>query len=145
MFSGGFDLEAAEMVAAGDGLERERILDTLTLLVDKSLVLAEADNDGTRTRYRLLETMRQYAFKKLGEAGEADAVHTRHRDFYLFVASQIGTPARHGLERGLARAVPEIDNFRAAFAWSRANSDPEAALTLASSLQPLWLASRPPP
>jgi predicted ATPase/DNA-binding CsgD family transcriptional regulator len=145
VFSGGFDLDAAEVVAPGSkgggDLEREQIRDSLTLLVDRSLVLADADNDATRTRYRLLETMRQYAFEKLREAGEADAVRTRHRDFYALVASQVGTPARHGLERSLARAVIEIDNFRAAFAWSRERSDTEVALTLASSLQPLWFAS----
>ena len=141
VFSGGFDLEAAEMVAAGDGLARERILDTLTLLVDKSLVLAEADNDGTHTRYRLLETMRQYAFERLKEAGEAGPLHTRHRDFYAGMAAAVGDTGRTGLEQSLARAAVEIDNFRAAFAWSRERSDTEAALALASALQPLWLAS----
>jgi predicted ATPase/DNA-binding CsgD family transcriptional regulator len=145
VFSGGFDLEAAEVVAAGAqggaDLERERILDTLTLLVDKSLVIAEADNDQTRTRYRLLETMRQYAIEKLDGSGEAGAVHTRHRDFYAGVAAAMSDPGGTGLQDSLARAAVEIDNFRAAFAWSRECSDTEAALTLASSLQSLWLAS----
>jgi predicted ATPase/DNA-binding CsgD family transcriptional regulator len=144
VFSGGFDLAAAEVAAAGDGLERELILDTLTLLVDKSLVLAEADDSGARTRYRLLETIRQYAFERLAEAGEAEAVRTRHRDFYAGVAAAVGALGRTGLEQSLARAAVEIDNFRAAFAWSREHSDTEAALMLASALQPLWLASGRP-
>ena len=140
MFSGGFDLEAAEAVAAADDLDRGEILDLLTLLVDKSLVVAEAEDNGTRTRYRLLETMRQYAFEKLGGSGEADALRTRHRDFYVLVASAVDAAARTALDQSLERAVVEIDNFRAAFAWSRERSDTEVALMLASSLQPLWLA-----
>jgi predicted ATPase/DNA-binding CsgD family transcriptional regulator len=142
VFSGGFDLEAAEAVAAGPSgggdVERDEILDLLTLLVDKSLVLAEIED--TRTRYRLLETMRQYAFEQLGASGEAEAVRTRHRDYYVLVAAAVDAAARTALDQSLARAVLEIDNFRAAFAWSRERSDAEVALKLASSLQPLWLA-----
>jgi predicted ATPase/DNA-binding CsgD family transcriptional regulator len=140
VFRGGFDLEAAEAVAAGDDLNRNEILDLLTMLVDKSLVVPVAAADGTRTRYRLLETMRQYAFEKLGSADEAATVRTRHRDFYVTVAAAVDAAARTALEQGLARAVVEIDNFRSAFDWSRERSENDAALTLASSLQPLWLA-----
>jgi predicted ATPase len=78
VFLGGFDLDAAQAVAAGGDVARYQVLDQLTLLVDKSLVVA--DDTGGRTRYRLLETVRQYALEKLGESGEADAVRTRHRD-----------------------------------------------------------------
>ena len=71
---GGFDLDAAQEVCGGGELPRHQILDQLTLLVDKSLVVAESA--GGRTRYRLLETIRQYALEKLGESGEADAFVT---------------------------------------------------------------------
>jgi predicted ATPase/DNA-binding CsgD family transcriptional regulator len=138
VFMGGFDLDAARAVAAGDGLGPDQILDLLTLLIDKSLVVA--DDKLARTRYRLLETVRQYAFEKLGESVEADVVRTRHRDFYACLASVLDTPAQTGQHQSLARAAAEIDNCRAAFAWSRDSSDTEAALILASSLQPLWLA-----
>lgn len=138
VFMGGFDRDAAQAVAGGDDLKRDQVLDLLTQLVDKSLVVAEDDQD--RTRYRLLETVRQYAFEKLGESGEADAVRTRHRDFYTVVASLVDAPTQSGHDLGLARAVVEIDNCRAAFDWSRETSDTEVALMLASSLQPLWLA-----
>ncbi len=137
-FMGGFDRDAVQTVAGGDDLERDQILDLLTQLVDKSLVVAEDDQD--RTRYRLLETVRQYAFEKLAESGEAEAVGTRHRDFYTLVASQVDTPVQTGHTQSLARAAVEIDNLRGAFAWSRETSDSEVALMLASSLQPLWLA-----
>jgi predicted ATPase/class 3 adenylate cyclase/DNA-binding CsgD family transcriptional regulator len=136
VFAGGFDLEAAGEVAAGGDMARYQVLDQLTLLVDKSLVVAE-DSLG-RTRYRLLETVRQYAAEKLGESGEADAVRTRHRDFYTHMAALLDTPPGNDHEQHLDEAVTEIDNLRAAFAWSNENSDIELALTLASSLQPLW-------
>ena len=136
-FSGGFDLDAAQRVAAGGDVERYQVLDQLTLLVDKSLVMAE---DGVgRTRYRLLETVRQYAAEKLGESGEADATRARHRDHYTALAALLDAPAGRDHEQRLAQAEIEIDNLRAAFGWSRENSDVELALALASSLQPLWL------
>jgi predicted ATPase/class 3 adenylate cyclase/DNA-binding CsgD family transcriptional regulator len=137
-FMGGFDLDAAEAVCSGEDLARYQILDQLGLLVDKSLVVAE--NTSGRTRYRMLETVRQYALEKLGESGEADAVRSRHRDYYTAMAAPLDAPARTDYERRLEQAEAEIDNLRAAFAWSRENSDTEFALTLASSLQPLWLA-----
>jgi DNA-binding CsgD family transcriptional regulator len=138
VFLGGFDFDAAQVVACGGEVERYQVLDQLTLLVDKSLVVAD-DTKG-RTRYRLLETVRQYALEKLGESGEADAVRTRHRDYYTALAALLDTPARTDYEQLLERAETEIDNLRAAFGWSRENSNTEPALALTSSLQPLWLA-----
>ena len=138
VFLGGFDLEAAQAVAGSAEVERYQVLDQLTLLVDKSLAIAE--NAGGRTRYRLLETVRQYALEKLGESGEADAVRTRHRDHYTAMAALLDTPAGADYERRLEPAETEIDNLRAAFGWSREHSETELALALASSLQPLWLA-----
>jgi predicted ATPase/class 3 adenylate cyclase/DNA-binding CsgD family transcriptional regulator len=137
-FLGGFDFDAAQTVASGGEVERFQVLDLLTLLVDKSLVVAD-DSTG-RTRYRLLETVRQYALEKLGESGEADAVRARHRDYYTTMAALLDAPAGSDHEQRLEQANVEIDNLRAAFAWSRENSAIELALTLASSLQPLWQA-----
>src|SRR5271157_2862876 len=138
VFLGGFDLDAAQAVGGGGDVQRYQVLDQLTLLVDKSLVVAD-DNQG-RTRYRLLETVRQYALEKLGESGEADAVRARHRDHYEAMAALLDAPAGSDYEQRLDQAEIEIDNLRAAFGWSRENSDNELALALASSLQPLWQA-----
>ena len=80
VFLGGFDLDAAQAVAGDGEVERYQVLDELALLVDKSLVVAE--HASGPTRYRLLETVRQYALEKLGDSGEADAVRARHRDHY---------------------------------------------------------------
>jgi predicted ATPase/class 3 adenylate cyclase/DNA-binding CsgD family transcriptional regulator len=137
-FLGGFDLDAAQAVAGSDDVERYQVLDQLALLVDKSLVVA--DDSRGRTRYRLLETVRQYAAEKLGESGEADAVRSRHRDYYTSLAALLDAPAGSDYEQRVEQAETEIDNLRAAFGWSRENTDIELALALASSLQPLWQA-----
>jgi predicted ATPase/class 3 adenylate cyclase/DNA-binding CsgD family transcriptional regulator len=141
-FLGGFDLDAAQAVAGGGDVQRYQVLDQLSLLVDKSLVVA--DDSRGRTRYRLLETVRQYAQEKLGESGEADAVRTRHRDYYTALAALLDAPAGSNYEQRIEQADIEIDNLRAAFSWSRENSEIELALALASSLQPLWLARARP-
>jgi len=137
-FVGGFNLAAAEAVAGGGDVERFQVLDLLTLLVDKSLVVAE--NLSGRTRYRLLETVRQYALEKLGESGHGDGVRARHRDYYTAMAVVLDAPAGPDYEQHIEWAEAELDNLRAAFAWSRETSDVELASQLASSLQPLWLA-----
>jgi predicted ATPase/DNA-binding CsgD family transcriptional regulator len=136
-FPGTFDLQAAQAVGAGDGLQRHQVLDLLALLVDKSLVVAEESQ--LATRYRLLETVRQYALEKLGESGEAGQVRNRHRDHYTQMAAQLDTPADGDPRRQLGRLEADIANLRAAFQWSLELSDRETALRLASSLQPLWL------
>jgi predicted ATPase/class 3 adenylate cyclase/DNA-binding CsgD family transcriptional regulator len=137
VFLGGFELDAAQAVGATGELERDQVLDYLTMLVDKSLVVAEGD--GPRMRYRLLETVRAYALEKLGESGDEHAVRSRHRDHYTSLASGLESPARAGHEQLLERAETEMDNLRAAFAFSRDNADHDLALQLASSLQSLWL------
>ena len=90
VFFGGFDVDAAQSVAGNGDVERYQVLDQLTLLVDKSLVVAD-DNPHSTTRYRLLETVRQYAQEKLGESREGDAVRARHRDHYTAVAALLDT------------------------------------------------------
>ena len=137
VFAGGFDLDAAQAVGASSEVETYQLMDQLSLLVDKSLVVA--DDTGAGMRYRLLETVRQYAQEKLGESGEADEVRSRHRDHYTAMAAELESHGHSADERLLAWAQTEIDNLRAAFAWSRENSDPEAALRLILSLRPLWL------
>jgi predicted ATPase/class 3 adenylate cyclase/DNA-binding CsgD family transcriptional regulator len=137
VFLGGFDLDAAHAVAGSAEMTRYQVLDQLALLVDKSLVIAE--NLSGSTRYRLLETVRQYGLEKLGESGEADGVRSRHCDYYTSMAAELDAPSRDGHELRIARAENEIDNLRAAFAWSCESSKLDRALQLASSLQPLWL------
>ncbi|MGD1169805.1 LuxR C-terminal-related transcriptional regulator [Mycobacterium seoulense] len=137
VFMGGFDLDAAQAVCGDSDIERYQTLDQLTLLIDKSLVVAEDSDFGTR--YRMLETVRQYALEKLSESGEADAVRTRHRDHYTKTATLLDTPGRSGHQSRVELAEIEIDNLRFAFAWCRENAEIATALQLASALHPLWV------
>jgi predicted ATPase/DNA-binding CsgD family transcriptional regulator len=137
VFYGGFDLQAAQSVCSQGDIERYQVLDQLTLLVDKSLVIA--DETSGRTRYRLLETVRQYALEKLGESGEADSVRMRHCDHYTSIAALLDAPARTDYEQRLEQVELEMDNLRNSLGWNLENRDTERALALASSLQPVWL------
>jgi predicted ATPase/class 3 adenylate cyclase/DNA-binding CsgD family transcriptional regulator len=137
VFAGSFDYPAAERVSAGDGLERYHVLDQLALLVDKSLVVAE--DHGGHARYRLLETVRQLAEEHLELVGESDDVRRRHRDHYLELA---GSATRYVLgpaqDQTLDALELDLDNLRAAFAWSMRSGETEAAAMLAVSLNGLW-------
>lgn len=137
VFMGGFDLDACREVVCDEDLAPHQVLDVLALLIDKSLVIAETV--GGATRYRLLETIRQYAQERLSESVEAIAVRNRHRDHYTAMAAALDAPGEVSLELLLDRAEADIDNLRAAFAWSRENLDADSALQLATSLLPLWL------
>ena len=80
VFAGGWTFEAAESVGSGEGIEPHAVLDLLGLLIDKSLVLPEQQRRGVR--YRLLETIRQYAFAKFGEVGDVERTRNRHLDHF---------------------------------------------------------------
>lgn len=137
VFVGCFFVDDAQAVACSGDVQRYQVLDEITLLVDKSLVMAD-DNSG-RTCYRLCETMRHYALEKLSEAGEVDAVFARHRDYYTALAARVDNPGPSDYSHCLDQAETEIDNLRAAFVWNRENSDTEGALALASSLLRVWM------
>ncbi len=137
VFVGGFDLDAAQAVAGFGEVQRGEVLDDLSLLVDKSLIVADSSNG--RTRYRRFEGIGQYALEKLREAGEADATRARHCDHYTALAAMLDNPGQTDYEHLVEGAEVELDNLRAAFAWLRETSDAESALTLTSLLQPLWL------
>src|SRR5215217_8933062 len=122
VFSGGFTLEAAEAVCAGDGIEPEDILDLLSRLVEKSLV-SVVEQDG-EARYRLLATIRQYAAGKLDEPAELHQTQERHARYYLALAEQ----AERGLREQAAwleKLETEQDNFRAVLGWALEAEDAE--------------------
>jgi predicted ATPase/class 3 adenylate cyclase len=137
VFAGGFTLEAAEAAGAGGAIAQAEILDLLSALVDKSLV--ELDAGGSR--YRMLETVRQYAQEKMADADDADAVRTRHLEFFLALATE-AHPQLWGKEQGkwLARLDLERENFLAALAWcDRAPDGAAQGLRFAEVLQLYWL------
>jgi predicted ATPase/class 3 adenylate cyclase len=129
VFAGGFTLEAVEAVCAGDLIDVDEVFDLLAGLVARSLVVANAA--GSITRYRLLETIRQYAEERLAEAGETDVLRARHADYFIdFAASatqHIYGPGQ--LEWG-ARLAGEHDNFQAAMAFALASGDVNRAMAL---------------
>jgi predicted ATPase/class 3 adenylate cyclase/DNA-binding CsgD family transcriptional regulator len=135
VFAGGFTVEAAEAVGAAGPLTGWAVVDRLAALIDKSLVV-EVSERG-EGRYRLLEPVRQYAERKLLDAGEAETTRRRHAEFYLALVERTGN-AMFGQDmlasdRCLNR---EIDNLRAACDWATSQADGDFALRLAA---PLWL------
>ncbi len=137
VFSGGFTLEAAEAVCAEEGIEQEDVLDLLSRLVDKSLVLVAVQDD--EPRYRLLETIRQYGRERLGGLREEQTTRRQHAHFFLEFAERV-EPMINGKDRGfwLDRLDAEHDNLRAALAWSREEGEDEVVLRLAGSLSWFW-------
>jgi predicted ATPase/class 3 adenylate cyclase len=136
VFAGGWTFEAAQEVC-GDGLGTD-MLDLLTHLVDKSLVGVEAEME--EARYRLPETIRQYARDKLYESGEAEQVRDRHLDFFIHFA-ETAEPKLRGPEqlKWLDRLETEYDNLRTALAWSLESGKSDRALQLAGTLYYFWL------
>jgi len=123
VFAGGFTLEAAEEVCSRD-VKPSDILDLLGRLVDKSLVIVEADSEIRGTRYRLLETIREYAREKLESFGETDMTRDRHLEFFKRLAE--AAELHHFTSEQLVwfeRVETEIDNMRAAMDWSMASAD----------------------
>ncbi|HSR23245.1 MAG TPA: LuxR C-terminal-related transcriptional regulator, partial [Candidatus Eisenbacteria bacterium] len=121
VFAGGFELAAAEAVGAGPDLPAEAVLGHLSGLVDKSLVVPVAGPAG-RTRFRMLETVRQYAAERLVEAGEGDDARRRHADHLLAMAEQAaGFERRPGQAAWLERLEADHDDLRAALLWCRAH------------------------
>ncbi|MCL5951175.1 MAG: LuxR C-terminal-related transcriptional regulator [Chloroflexi bacterium] len=134
VFAGGFALEAVESVCGKDlGAEP---FETLSRLVQKSLVVVKLDD---QPRYRLLETIRQYASEKLTESSHGDAVRDSHLDYYLAFAQAIA-PRLHGpgQMQALERLDRELGNLRAALEWSLDDGRVERGMQLASSLMWYW-------
>jgi predicted ATPase/class 3 adenylate cyclase len=138
VFAGGWTLEAAEAVCAGNGIARDEVLDLLARLVDKSLALVREQPDGT-ARYRLLESVRQYGWDRLLVAGAAMERRNCHLTHFVAWTEQLDSKLR-GPEQlvWLERLEPEQDNLRAALDWALTGGDPEAALRLAGEVRLFW-------
>jgi predicted ATPase/class 3 adenylate cyclase len=140
VFVGGFDLAACEAVTVGADIVADEVIALLAALVDKSLVQFDEVGGGP-ARYRLLETVRQFAAQRLHEQGStaADAVGGRHRDHYLALA-QAAVPKLITSDQAawLDRLDAELGNLRAAIAFSLGTADPEPGLRLAASLRIFW-------
>jgi predicted ATPase/DNA-binding CsgD family transcriptional regulator len=139
-FAGGFGLAAAEAVAADQEVYPAEVLGHLGALVDKSLVHF-GDIGAGPGRYRLLETVRQYAAGRLDALGPAaaEAARIAHRDYYLVLA-EAAAPQLVAADQAewLDRLDAELGNLRAAIAFSLTQADPEPGLRLAASLRVFW-------
>ena len=138
VFAGGWTFEAVELVGVRDGIEEEDVLDLLLRLVDKSLVVAEAAEEGG-VRYRMLEPVRQYALDKLEESDEAEEARRRHAEFFLGLAEETETEMK-GPEQvpWLDRLEAEHDNVRGALSWALERGGPELGLHLAVAFWWFW-------
>ncbi len=137
VFAGGWTLTAAGEVCASEGIEHRDVLDLLTSLADKNLVVSEQED--AQTRYRLLETVRQYARDRLEDSGGSAAVRVRHRDYYLALAEE-AHPKLRGAEQAewLRRLEEEHDNLRAGLEWSLVEAGSKGGLRLCAALQRFW-------
>jgi predicted ATPase len=117
VFAGGWTLEAAEAVGAGDDIEEEDVLDLLSKLVDKSFVVVEGTSGENGLGYRMLEPVRQYGYERLEGSGEAEAVRRRHAEYYLALVEEAEPELR---EQGawLESLEAEHANRRAALGWA---------------------------
>ncbi len=135
VFAGTFGLKSAEAVCASDGLQAQDILPLLSRLVEESLVVAEPTSGGAR--YRLLDTVRQYAQDRLIESNEARPTYRRHAAYFLALAetsaAQLKGPQR---PLWLEHLEAEHDNMRTALKWSA--EDPDTRLRLGAALAPFW-------
>ncbi|HLJ56414.1 MAG TPA: protein kinase [Chthonomonadaceae bacterium] len=139
IFSGGWVLEAAEAACADGSIESWQVLDLLASLTDKSLVVL--GNESGQPRYRVLETVRQYARDRFVEAGDFTAPRDRHRDWMLAFAEEAEAGLRgHQQREWLDRLETEHDNLRAALGWSIEAGAAEPALRFLSALQRFWYA-----
>jgi predicted ATPase len=134
VFAGAFSLGSAQAVVGGDDLDELDVLDVLGRLVDKSLVVAVERDEVTR--YRLLETIRQYAQERLEAAGEADGLRRRHAEHYTVFAQAAGEGMRGPDEAAWTeRVIAELDDLRAAVAWAAANGLVDLSLRVLASFQ----------
>jgi predicted ATPase/DNA-binding SARP family transcriptional activator len=138
IFAGGWTLDAAESVCTGNDIDSQQVLEVMTQLAEKSLVVVNQDT-GRARRYHLLEMVRQYAQEKLVEAGEEENIRVQHLRYFLNLSEQI----EHELVRSqqiewFARTNDERDNIRIALEYASKTDNIEAGLYISARLQNFW-------
>lgn len=137
VFVGGFSLGAAEQICSEAPLRSQDLLDLISQLIDKSLLQID---EGGPPRFRLQETIRQYAKDRLRESADEDAVRNRHLDFYLAMAEEAEPHLEYGETLALLEQLAtEHDNLRVAMDWCQSSGAFDKGLRLASALQVFWL------
>lgn len=138
VFEASFTLDTAVAICSGDGIAEKQTLDLLSSLVDKSLVIAQT-TEQAEARYRLLETIHEYALEKLDASGETGRLRDRHLSLFSQKAEEIA-PKLIGPYQQLWFNLLETehDNIRAALAWAVESGRIEAGLRLATALYQFW-------
>jgi len=138
IFAGGFSLDAATAVCGGEGLDEIEVLDLLSSLTDKSLVVA--DTAGERERYHLLESTRAYAMEKLVAAGDYERLALRHGEYYCVQAKEVAKRWGTGSQLAWLTSVElELDNYRAMLEWAlKDGHDVTLGGALVGALNRLW-------
>ena len=137
VFAGSFELDAAEVVVGGDGIDCDDVLDVVAGLVEQSLVQV-AQRQG-RARYRLLETIRIYARVRLSELDDPDRVRRRHLEFHVGLARRAHTGLTGGQpERWMARLAADLDDLRAAMDWAAESGDLRGLVDLTEPIVRFW-------
>ena len=143
VFAGGCTLEAAETVCGGDGIDPDTVFELLASLVARSLVVTE--EHGPETRYRLLETIRQYGEERLTETGETDRWQARHADYYVGVLQkQIRHHDRRAEVFWAVRLSAEQDNLLAAWSWAIDTRNIDTAFSILAGFAPSEVSYRWP-
>ncbi len=141
VFSGTFDIAAAEHVCAGDDVDALDVLDHIVALIDKSMLVPEDRGDGA-TWYRLLESMRHYGATKVTEHHEDEAIAIAHADFYVARCAELERMWRSDqLAEALAALDRDVENVRAALRFAIDNHHNVEAARIISSIGYLWYAS----
>jgi len=137
VFQGGFTLEAVEDICTDEELDVLSVLELLPSLVDKSLVAV--DSEGDDARYRLLETLRQFARDRLDDSGTADEFRLRHARWFRDVSVEAGKNIRGPREQEWwERIDTELDNLRQAMTWAIEGGEPALALEIAGGFWRFW-------
>ena len=136
VFAGGWTMEAAEAVCSRDGIEPGDVLDLMANLVDKSLIVVT--REGTESRYRRLEIIRQYAREKLAENEESETLQNHHMEYFCHLVERYESGLRGPNQVPLLDSLDtELDNLRAVLEWSL-DHNVSAGVRLASQLKWFW-------
>ena len=136
VFAGGWTLESANQVCSGTPIDADALVYVLIGLIEQSMVVVDENGD----RYRMLETVRQYAWDRLVESGEAQTWSERHLAYFLALAEE-AEPKLNGPQQRdwLERLDLEHDNLRSALTWSADGADAGSGMRLASACWRFWL------
>jgi predicted ATPase/DNA-binding CsgD family transcriptional regulator/Tfp pilus assembly protein PilF len=141
----GWNLDMAEQVCSDEAIAADEILGLLISLIDKSLVVLDGEAAGD-ARYRLLDTIKQYAAERLAAAGEGPSLSLRHRDYVLALVEETaggmfnrGEPAWPVRRAVFRRGIAEYGNFRIALATSLAHGHADEGLRLCVGLRNMWV------